>query len=134
VTSFSPWTLNSTETNPQEASSGASLMLASKGAGTSVALTFTPACGAVNHTVYWGSGPISGALAWTNAACGLGNGPAASFDPGDPAPGGMLYWVIVGQTSLREGSYGQNTLLQERPESIGVGACERPRVLSASCP
>ncbi|HET9300952.1 MAG TPA: hypothetical protein VFO11_13470 [Candidatus Polarisedimenticolaceae bacterium] len=134
VTSFSPWTLNSTETNPQEASPGASLMLASKGAGTSVALTFTPGCGATNHTVYWGSGPISGALAWTNAACGVGNGPVANFDPGDPAPGGMLYWVIVGQTGLREGSYGQNTLLQERPEAIGVGACERPRVLTASCP
>jgi hypothetical protein len=99
-----------------------------------VALAFTAACGATDHTVYWGTGPIVGSLVWTHAACGLGVGGTAAFDPGDPTPGGLLYWVIVGQTVLREGSYGRNALLQERPEAIGVGACERPRVVAGSCP
>ena len=109
-------------------------MTVAKGAGTSVVLTYTPACGATDHAVYWGTGPIVGSPVWTSAACALGTGTTANFDPGNPSPDGLLYWVIVGQTGLREGSYGGNNLLQERPEAIGVGACERPRVLSATCP
>ncbi|MEO6436433.1 MAG: hypothetical protein ABIP55_11840, partial [Tepidisphaeraceae bacterium] len=134
VTSFSPWTLNSTEGTPKESSGPATPQKATKGAGTSVNLTFTAACGATNHTVYWGTGPISGSVVWTNSACGLGNGPAATFDPGDPAPGALLYWVIVGQTVLREGSYGQNSSAVEIPEAIGVGSCDRPQVFSGVCP
>jgi len=123
-----------TEVSP----AGAAPMTADRAAdGTAVDLTFAPACGAVSDAVYWGSGPISGGLAWTDATCALGNNGSASFDPGDPPPGGFFYFVLVGQGAASEGSYGtafDGVAHVERPEAIGPGACDLPRDLSGVCP
>jgi hypothetical protein len=113
-------------------------MLASRpAAGTAVELTYTPACRATNDAVYWGYGPIAGSPSWTNAACALGISGAASFDPGDPAPGTFVYFVIVGQNATWEGSYGHaltGTGPVERPEAVGVGGCDLPQDLTGVCP
>ena len=63
----------------------------------------------------------------------MNNTGRATFDPGDPAPDGFFYFVIVGQSVSKEGSYGRGTL-GERPEAIGVGACDRPQDLAGTCP
>jgi hypothetical protein len=119
-----------TSAHPSEAGP----MTASRAAaGTAVDLLYTPACGALDGAVYWGTGPITGAPAWTGAACGLGMSGAASFDPGDPAPGELIYFVLVGQNDTEEGSYGLG-FDGERPEAVGVGTCERPQVLGGACP
>ena len=122
--------------NPGEASAAGD-MRASRGAGTSVDLTYTPACGATDHAVYWGTagpGTIAPPLAWTGAACGLGTGGTATFDPGATAASIYVYFVVVGQNGSREGSYGRATGAAERPEAMGFGSCDLPRSLTVACP
>ncbi len=118
--------------NPGEASPAGDMTVA-RGAGGELVVSFTPACNAAEHAAYWGVGPISGPPNWQGAACGLGATGVATFDPGTPPAGGLLYFVIVGQNASNEGSYGQTSAGVERPEAVGVGACDRIRMLQASC-
>jgi hypothetical protein len=108
-------------------------MLAAK-SGTSIKLTYMPACGAADHAVFWGASPIAGGVSWTNGQCGFGATGELTFDPGLPAAGRFFYWVVVGQTFSLEGSYGQNSSSVERPEAIALGACDRPQSLGGACP
>jgi hypothetical protein len=108
-------------------------MHASRGAGTSVDVTYAPACGSLDQAIYWGAGPFAGSAVWTNVACGLGSSGHALFDPGDPAADSFYYFVVVGQRAASEGSYGTATS-GERPEASGFGACDKPQVLGGSCP
>jgi len=123
-----------TAANPAEAGP----LTASRAAtGTSITLAYTPACGAVDHAAYWGVGPIVGAPAWSGAACALGTTGLASIDPGDAGPDQLVYFTIVGQSATAEGSYGTASgglSGIERPEAVGVGACDRPQVLGGTCP
>ena len=119
--------------NPKEASPDGHMTAARAASGTAVDLSYTPGCGTLDNAVYWGNGPIDGSVVWTHAACALGNTGSSSFDPGDPPPDGLIYFVIVGQNGLKEGSYGAGTA-GERPEAIGVGACDKPQDLTGSCP
>jgi hypothetical protein len=112
-------------------------VLVSKGVGGVLAVTYSAACGATNHVAYVGSGgpgPLHGPLAWSAAYCGLGMSGSASFDPGSAGPGTFLYFVLVGQDAEQEGSYGRNSAGAERPEAVGLGSCDRPRAVVASCP
>jgi len=123
--------------NPKEASPAGSPLKAVRATGTAVAVTFTPACGALDTVLYRGTGPIAGAPAWSAAHCALGTTGRATFDPGDPPAGGFFYFVAVGQTATREGSYGQSfngTAYAERAEAVGVGSCDRSQDLTGSCP
>jgi hypothetical protein len=123
---------------PAEAGGLASPMTASRSAvGSSVAVAFGPGCGTLDNAIFWGAGPIVGAASWAQSACALGNTGQASFDPGDPAPGELIYFVIVGQSAGAEGSYGMATVggsNVERPEAAGVGACDKPQLLNGACP
>ncbi|MBP7147324.1 MAG: immune inhibitor A [Acidobacteria bacterium] len=103
-------------------------------AGTGIEVRFAPACGALDTAAYWGAGPIAGGPQWSGAACGLGTSGRGAFDPGDPGPGGLVYFVLVGQDGQREGSYGRSSAGLERPEASGVGACDLPQELGGSCP
>jgi hypothetical protein len=115
--------------SPGEASADASLR-ASRGAGSSVDVVWAPACNSTDHTVYWGTGPITGgALSWTGSACTLGTSGTGSFDPGTPVPGTFRYFVIVGRDSTHEGPYGTLSLGGQRPEAVGVGSCDRGEVI-----
>jgi len=123
---------------PTEAGVPPAPMMASRSAaGSVVDVAFGPGCGTLDDVIYWGAGPIAGAPSWTQSACSLGNTGQASFDPGDPAPGEFIYFVIVGQSAAAEGSYGaefDGVSSAERPEAVGIGACHKPRVLSGTCP
>jgi hypothetical protein len=122
-----------TAPNPGEPS-GAGTMTASRASsGTGVDVTYAPGCGTLDNAVYWGTGPIAGSVAWTHAACAVDNTGRASFDPGVPAPGSFFYFVVVGQSGSKEGSYGTGSA-GERPEAIGVGSCDRPQDLTGNCP
>ena len=61
-------------------------MTVRKGTGTSLLVTYSPACGVTDHVIYWGTSPITGSVNWTNAACGRGTTGSASFDPGPRPP------------------------------------------------
>jgi len=123
-------------TTPQEASP-AKDMKASLGAGGAVNVTFTPACGATDHVVYWGdAGPGSipaGGMTWVGAACGLGTSGSATFFPGDPPLGHVYYFVIVGQNGSVEGSYGQTSASTERSEATMAIVCDKPQFLGGGC-
>jgi hypothetical protein len=120
---------------PKEASPPSFPMTCAKASGSSVQMSYTPACGSLDHVIYRGAGPIVSALTWTSAACALGNIGRASFDPGTPTPGQFIYFVVAGQTTTKEGSYGKNSSGVERPEASGVGACDRPiDTSSTACP
>ncbi len=123
---------------PTEASPVAAPMTSERATGgTAVTLDYRPGCGALDNAVYWGASPIAGALSWTSSACAVGNTGRSTFDPGAPPPGGFYYFVIVGQTSTKEGSYGLGQGVSgpaERPEAAGVGACDRPQDLTGTCP
>ncbi len=108
-------------------------MLVSK-AGPMLELTYTPACGAADHAVFWGTSPIGGSLSWTHAQCVFGATGHLLFDPGVPAAGQFFYWAVVGQTFSLEGSYGQSSSGVERPEAIGLGLCDLPLSVGGACP
>jgi hypothetical protein len=101
--------------------------------GTGIDLAYTPACGATDNAIYWGTGAIAGAPAWSGVGCAVGNTGLATFDPGAIGPGTLLYFVIVGQNAMREGSYGTGSA-GERPEAVTPAACDRPQDLSGTCP
>ncbi len=102
--------------------------------GPAVNVTYTPACGAADHAVFWGASPIAGGLSWTNGQCGFGATGQLTFNPGVPAAGQFFYWVVVGQTFSLEGSYGQSSSGAERPEALALGVCDRPLSLGGACP
>jgi hypothetical protein len=118
---------------PKEPSADGGMTAAKAASGTGVDLTYLPGCGTLDNAVYWGAGPITASPVWTNAACAVGNTGRATFDPGDPLPDTFAYFVIVGQHGPAEGSYGTSTS-GERPEAIGIGACDEPQVLGGTCP
>ncbi|MBD3868933.1 MAG: hypothetical protein IFK94_12465 [Acidobacteria bacterium] len=86
-----------------------------------IEFTYTPACDATDHTVYYGDLANVALYDWSDAACNIGISGAASFNPS-----GLdnLFFVIVANNSLEEGSYGQSSSLLERPEDIGTPTCD----------
>jgi len=115
--------------NPKEASP-AGTMTARRGSGSAVAITYTPACGATQHTVYAGNLDAlrTNGLAWTQRFCSLGVSSALSF-----TPAGNVYFVIAANNGTTEGSYGR-TSAGERPAAGAGGACSYTQDLSGTCP
>lgn len=115
--------------NPKEASPQGG-MTAQRGTGGSVAVTYTPACGATQHTVYAGSLDTLRAigLAWGQRFCSLGASGNLSF-----TPAGNVYFVVAGNNGTTEGSYGR-TSSGERPAAGSGGACAYAQDLSGTCP
>jgi uncharacterized delta-60 repeat protein len=118
---------------PGEASKSGSPLTATKGSGTAVNVSYTPANCATDHSVYWGQGPILANLSWTNGACGLGTSGTTSFDAGDLSSGSFFYFVIVGNNGTAEGSYGKSSSSVERPEATGIVGCDIPQNLTGAC-
>jgi len=121
---------------PMEASPAGDVRVVPNG-GSSLKMTYTPACGATNHVIYWGvAGPKfigSGGLVWIDSACAVGTSGTAIFDPGTPPVGKAFYFVIVGNNSVQEGSYGKSSAGVERPDAVRIGACDHPQILPQTC-
>jgi hypothetical protein len=105
-------------------------MTAQRGAAGSVAVTYTPACGATQHTVYAGNLNTirTAGLAWSQRFCSLGTSGSLSF-----TPSGNVYFVIAGNNGTTEGSYGRTSTGERGAAGIG-GACSYVQDLSGSCP
>ena len=115
--------------NPKEASPEGA-MTAQRGTAGSVAVTYIPACGASQHTVYAGNLNTlrPGGLAWSQRFCSLGVSGSLSF-----TPSGDVYFVVAGNNGTTEGSYGRTTTA-ERPAAGSGGACSYAQDLSGTCP
>lgn len=107
-------------------------MTVRKGAGSSLVLDYGSACNATDHTLYWFSASGPGPIAWAGSVCGLGTGPTAPFDPGTPAVGSAIFFVVVGHNATVEGSYGRSFTGVERPRATGM-TCSRPQIVATSC-
>jgi hypothetical protein len=90
---------------------------------------FGPACDATDHAIFFGSLAAQAGYVYADAACGLGITGSARFDPG----AGELFFYVVANNGSVEGSYGQGAGGMERPEAVGVGACDLPQDLTGPC-
>ena len=92
-------------------------------------VTYVAPCSASNHRMVLG--PIASVVGyvWSGTVCNLGTSGNASFDPGT----GDAYFVIVANDAIAEGSYGTSGAGTERPEAVGVGACDLPQALASRC-
>ena len=128
--------LNRSVTGPSgvgEAASSAATPLQATGydfASGEVAFSYAPACGATDHSVVYGSLEPPNRGAYLGRACGIGTSGAGVFNPG----AGSVFFLLVGDNGTIEGSYGKTASGAERPESLGLGVCDRPQVLTALCP
>jgi hypothetical protein len=95
-----------------------------------VSVSYGTACFAPDHHIVYG--PLGGVAtyAYSGEACLLGKNGVATFNPG----AGDSFWVIVGNTTSREGSYGRASNGTERPPATGLSACPYTQDLSAACP
>jgi hypothetical protein len=101
-------------------------MLASYNDGTgAIDVTYTPACDATDHTIYYGPLSSVSTYGYTDSACALGTSGAASFDPGT----GSWFFLVTAHNGSEEGSYGTDSIAVERPEAVGVGVCDVPQNL-----
>jgi len=100
---------------PGEASHGDNLaeqMHAGYNSGTGrVDMTYTAACDAGDHSIYWGDIAGVSTYGYSGAECSIGIDGAHSFDPG----GGSIFFVVVANDGADEGSYGKDGLDAERP-------------------
>jgi hypothetical protein len=116
-------------TPPGEAGS----LLLAKGAGSSLVATYGPSSCAIDHVAYWDDATRSGPFAWDGQACNLGASGSATFDPGTPAPGHVISFVIAGTDGAVEGSYGRSSSAAERPEATTLAGCNYPQRLADAC-
>ena len=101
-------------------------------AGLNTQFTYTPACGATAHAIYYGEGALAPlGPQWRDSICTDTSG---STTVALSNPSGLQYFVVVGQTASAEGSYGKQTGNVERPEAIKVGLCDVAQQIATSCP
>ncbi|MCE5247249.1 S8 family serine peptidase [bacterium] len=121
---------------PAEASA-AGTMTCRRGTGTAIQVSYAPACGATDHAAFWTLVPAGGVAdrRFHNAACSLGAGGSAAFDPGPVGAGGLVYFVLVGQDGSSQGSFGRTSAGVERESAYDASwACNRAQILGATCP
>jgi hypothetical protein len=95
-----------------------------------LAIAYGPACQATDHTIYWGNlhAPWDGT--YTGQACQIGCNRLATFSPGT----GSIFFYVVPNDGVHEGSYGMTSAGAEVPEAFGLPDCDYPQDLSNSCP
>ena len=101
----------------------AELMQASRGTGEAVDVTYTPACDATDHTIYYGDLASVATYSYTDAACTLGVSGNASFDPG----AGSFFFLVVANNGTEEGTYGEwydGVTSGQRPPAVGLLQCD----------
>jgi len=100
--------------------------------GTDTVFTYTPACAATAHAIYYGEGALVPlGPTWTKSIC-TGTSGTVTVSLADPPD--LQYFVVVAQTATAEGSYGKTGANVERVEASGVGSCDEPQNIATSCP
>jgi cysteine-rich repeat protein len=92
-----------------------------------IELTYSPACDAADHTIYFGPLGAVASYGYAGAQCSAGVSGSVLF----VAPPGDLFFLVVGTSGAREGSYGRDSTGLERPESGRGGACDVPQDLAS---
>jgi hypothetical protein len=81
-------------------------------------MTYTAACDAADHTIYFGDVADVSTYVYSGAECSIGTAGSYSFDPG----AGSYFFVVVANDGAEEGSYGKDGITDaERPEALLCG-------------
>jgi len=124
-----------TSPTPGEAGSHAAGMMMADYDRTSgiISLTWADGCATTDHVVEYGElTPANlAAYQWIGQECGLGTGSDYGWTP--PASPDSLFFVIVGNDGVVEGSYGTDSSFAERPEDSVSSSCPLPQELTARC-
>jgi hypothetical protein len=107
----------------------AGTMLVTGRSGGQISVVWTPACGASDHTIYYGDLADVAGPGFSGQVCGAGAAGSAAFDPGP----GDVFWVIVANDGSVEGSYGTDSAHEERTEDTTLSACPLPQSLTNRC-
>ena len=108
-------------------------MKASRFGASGVSVTYTPACGASDNTVYTGDLDTlrTQGLKWDGARyCNKLNTGVLTFSPPSAS---SIYFVVVGNNGTQEGSYGQGTG-GERPAAGAGSPCAYTQSPAGDCP
>jgi hypothetical protein len=92
-------------------------------------VNYTPACSTTGHTIYYGDLSSVGAYLYAGADCITDTTGFMSFTPAQPS----AFFLVVGNNGTLEGSYGKNSLGQQRPEAGNINGCNFPMDLSGTC-
>jgi hypothetical protein len=92
-------------------------------------ITYTPACGATGHAIYYGHLDSVAAYGYLNNVCTSDTSGSVSLTPAEPD----LFFLIVGNNGAVEGSYGKDSSGNQRPEGIGLTGCDYPQSLTGTC-
>jgi len=120
---------------PGEAGGAAGQMLLTSydGATGTISLTFDDGCETTDHVIQYGELTLAGiaSYSWSGQECGLGTGGAYAWTP--PASPDSLFFVVVGNNGVVEGSYGVDGAGAERPEDVLGASCPLPQDLANRC-
>jgi hypothetical protein len=97
------------------------LMLANWNAGSgAIDVSYTPACDATDHTIYYGDLASIAGYSYAGQACFVGANGTTSFDPAMDS----VFFLVVANDAVKEGSYGEASGGAQRPEALGLPTCD----------
>jgi hypothetical protein len=92
-------------------------------------LGFESGCVATENTIYYGPLASISSYGYSGQQCVIGTSGSYNWT----YPAGDLFFVIVGNDGVAEGSYGVDSGLNERPEDAALTTCPVPQVLTDRC-
>jgi hypothetical protein len=93
-----------------------------------LSISFESGCGTDDNNVYYGSLDQVSTYAWSDEICSVGTTGSASINP----VGDSVFFVVVGNKSGNEGSYGRDSDDIERTP-FGLNTCGEAQDLSDAC-
>ncbi|MEM7244916.1 MAG: hypothetical protein AAF533_06200 [Acidobacteriota bacterium] len=97
-----------------------------------ITFDYTPACDASDHAVVWGRLPdLRTPAPYQGFTCGFGVNGRASLQP--PLEEDLVFFLVVGRSPGSEGSYGQSSAGDERPEAVALAPCDLIQQPGPSC-
>lgn len=94
-----------------------------------VDVVYTPACDTSGHTIYYGDLASVGSYGWSGADCLTDISGFMSFTPAQPS----VFFVVVGNNGVLEGSYGKDSSGAQRAEAGAINGCDFPMDLGGTC-
>jgi hypothetical protein len=98
------------------------------GAG-SMTLDFETACLTTDNTIEFGPLASVASYGYSGQECNIGTSGTYNW----AYPAGDVFFLVVGNDGVAEGSYGLNSTPAERPEDSTVMTCSIPQVLTDRC-
>ena len=95
-----------------------------------LSITFDPAAGSTDHTLYYGPLSAVSTYGYTGSASGLGGTGANSVN----LPAGSLFWVVAAKANGEEGCYGTDYPAGiVRPCFPDASSCDLPQAENGTC-